>query len=168
MISVIISFLIYLIYNIVAIKLFGIPNSLSNTFYLYKDKKPTLRLLFPAMMFIIVAFLMPAWLDISAGNNLQFMAFLAAGSIMFVGAAPAFKENSLENRVHSVSAICAALFALLWAALVAKMWYIIILWTIVVIHCAVFTNTYKTAYIYWLETIAFLSTFTSIILYFIG
>ena len=94
--SVLIAFAIYLVYNGIAIKLFGIPNSLSNTFYLYKQKKEWMRIFFPIMMVLLVAFLMPAWLEISAASALQFLAFFASGGILFVGTAPAFISRFRE------------------------------------------------------------------------
>ena len=56
LISVLIAFAIYLIYNGIAIKLFGVPHSLSNTFYLYKRKKKWMRIFFPIMMLLLVVF----------------------------------------------------------------------------------------------------------------
>jgi hypothetical protein len=162
------AFLVYLFYNFVALSLFGVPESLSNTFYLYKERKHWQRLLFPIMMVFMAFTLMPAWLEMSEGSNFQFLAFLAAGGIMFTGAAPAFKDDELENKVHTGSAIAAAICSLLWIILVAKLWYFIILWFIIISFCAVFTNSYKTAYVYWLETVAFMSTYTAIIAHYLG
>lgn len=163
---VFIALFIYVIYNANAIRLFGIPESLSNTYYLYQEKKPWMRFLFPIMMTSLVVLLMPAWLEISAVSNLQFLAFLAAGSIAFVGAAPAFKNGGMEHRVHSTSAYCAAAFSLLWVFLVSKIWISVVVWAILVLVSAIMTKTLKKSKIYWLETIAFMSTFTSLILFF--
>ena len=158
------AFLVYLFYNSAALSLFGVPESLSNTFYLFKERKYWQRLLFPIMMLFMAFTLMPAWLEMSEGSNFQFLAFLAAGGIMFTGAAPAFKDDKLENKVHTGTAIC----SLLWIILVAKLWYFIILWFIIISFCAVFTNSYKNAYVYWLETVAFISTYTAIIAHYLS
>lgn len=166
-IFIFVAFAIYLIYNGIALSLFGVPNSLSETYYLYMNKKNWMRIFFPIMMTLLVVLLMPAWLEISDGSNLQFLAFLTAGGIMFTGAAPAFKSNTLEKTVHSTSAICAATCALLWVILVCKIWYIVLIWSAVVVFAAILTKTVKRAKVYWLETVAFLSTFTSIIVYFL-
>lgn len=166
-IFVFIAFAIYLTYNGVAIGLFGVPNSLSETYYLYMNKNNWMKIFFPIMMMLLVALLMPAWIEISIGSDLQFLAFLAAGGIMFTGAAPAFRGNKIESRVHSTSAICAAIFALLWVFFVSTVWYIAFAWLAVIISLAILTKTLNRAKIYWLETVAFLSTFTSIIIYFL-
>lgn len=111
--------------------------------------------------------LMPAWLELSLNSPFQFLAFLAPSAIIFTGTAPAFKSSELENIVHMTSAIVAAITALLWVALVAQLWQVILLWTIVVITIMFISKTIKTSYIYWLETIAFLSTFTALIAYYL-
>lgn len=36
--SIIIATLIYVLYNVVSVKIFGVSESLSNTYYLYKEK----------------------------------------------------------------------------------------------------------------------------------
>lgn len=164
-ILLLIAFIIYLIYNGVAIKLFGIPESLSNTFYLYKDKKDWLKVLFPIMMLSIVVFLLPSWLTISEGSNLQFLSFLAVGGILFTGAAPMFKNKGIESRVHTISAICAAVFSILWVVFVAKLLLLLIVWFLIVALLSISTGTYKKCLIYWLETVAFMSSFNAIIMH---
>ena len=165
LICVSIAFAIYLIYNGATLRLFGVPESLSNTFYLYNDKKKHLGVLFPIMMVSMAGLLLPAWLEISALSSLQFTAFLAAAGLIFTGSAPAFKSNDLEKRVHTVSALVAAVFALLWVIFVSKLWFIILIWFAVILLIAFITKTIKSSYIYWLETVAFMSTFTSILFF---
>ena len=161
------AFAMYLCYNLSALSLFGAPYSLSKTYYLFQERKSWQRFLFPIMMIGMGLLLLPAWLEISALSPFMFTAFLAAGGIIFTGAAPAFNNSQMENRVHTISAIFAATFALLWIILVAKLWWFIIVWAVLISLVALLTNTWKTSYVYWLETIAFLSTFTSIIAFFI-
>lgn len=164
---VIAAFLIYLIYNGVALGLFGIPKSLSMTFYLFQEKKKWTRIFFPIMMILVAFLLLPAWLEISALSSLQFLAFLAASGIIFTGAAPAFKSSDMENTVHVVGAGCAALFATLWVILVSKLWWVILIWLAILGLIMLVTKTTKSSYIYWLETVAFLSTFTSILIHYL-
>lgn len=167
LIFVLTAFVIYFVYNAVALSLFGVPKSLSMTFYLFKEKKNWTCIFFPIMMLTMAGALLPAWLEISEGSDLQFMAFLAAAGIIFTGSAPAFKSSSLENSVHMTSAVVAAIFALLWVALVANLWYVILVWLIAITVIAFLTKSVKSSYIYWLETVAFLSTFTAVFAYFV-
>jgi len=161
------AFGLYWGYNMSALSLFGVPKSLSNTFYLFNDRKPWQRFLFPVMMIGMAFLLLPAWLELSAASPFMFTAFLAASGIMFTGAAPAFKNGGLESRVHTGSAIFAAVFALLWVILVAKLWWFILVWAVFVLLIALLTKTLKTCLVYWLETIAFMTTFTAVIAQFV-
>ncbi len=163
-ISMIIATVIFVAYDAVAIVLFGIPESLSNTYYLYKEKCNK-GWLFCLMMYLVVALMMPAWISLSEGSNFQFLAFLAPASIMFVGTAPRFKDSQLESRVHTISAIIAAACSLLWVAFVTPYWWVMLIWFGFIALTAILTSSYKTCLVYWLEQVAFGSTFTAAILY---
>lgn len=161
--SIIIAAVIYAAYNAVALALFGVPESLSNTYYLYQAKCNK-GWLFCAMMYLVVAFMMPAWITMSEGSDFQFLSFLSPVGLLFVGTAPRFKDSMMENRVHSVAAIVAAICSLLWVGLVTPYWWTILVWTGLVATIAVLTKTWKSALVYWLETVAFGATFTSTII----
>lgn len=163
-ILIIIATFIYVAYNAIATAIFGIPESLSNTYYLYKEKYNK-GWLFSLMMYLVVALMMPAWITLSEGSNFQFLAFLAPAAIMFVGTAPRFKDFKLENKVHTYSAIIAAACSLLWVILVTPYWYVILIWFGYISLASIFTSSYKTCLVYWLEQIAFGATFTSAIMY---
>ena len=162
----IIAFVIYLVYNTIVIKKFGVPKSLSMTHYLWKGVNDKLFFAFPLMMFLMAGMLMPAWIEMSAGSPFQFLSFLAAAAIIFVGAAPSFKRSDLENSVHQWSAYLSAAFAILWIILVPNLWYIVAIVLALHVVVAVCTKTVKTSYIYWLESVAFFSTFISIVFYY--
>ena len=156
----------FIIYNVVALLLFGVPKSLSMTYYLFKDRVETLKWLFPSMMTLLTIFLMPCWLEISDGSPFQFTVILSAAGVLFVGAAPAFKSSSLENMVHQVSAYICSAAAIAWICLVTPYWWIILIVLAVIALLAYITKTIKSSYIYWLEMIAFISTFISIVAYY--
>ena len=163
-ISIIIATAIYAAYNAVSLAYFGVPHSLSMTYYLWKEKA-NIGYLFPCMMYMVVAFMMPAWISLSEGGNFQFLAFLAPASIAFVGTAPAFLSSDLEGKVHTISAILAAVCSLAWVCIVTPYWWVILIWLGFIALASILTSSYKTAYVYWLEQVAFLSTFTAAILY---
>ena len=162
-----IAFAVYFVYNAIAVCRFGAPKSLSMTYYNFQELNPKLKWCFPVMMCLMAGLLMPAWIDLSGGHNLQFMSFFAAAGIVFVGFVPNFKDGRLEKSLHTGSAIFTALFAILWVCLVANMWYVVLIWAIMFIAVAFLSSTWKTSYIYWLETVAFASTFTSIVSYYL-
>ena len=166
---VVAAVVLFATYNGVAIGKFGIPSSLSETFYLYQGLQKGLGYVFTGMMMCMVFLLMPAWLSISEAiggweQYLTFLAFFAAGSIAFVGAAPAFRGCELESKVHCVSAKLAAAFSLSWCAVVCwRIAYIIPIALLVVWAVALITKTAKRCSTYWLEMCAFVATFATVI-----
>lgn len=161
------AIVLFVLYNIITIMLFGIPKSLGITYYLYEEKQKSLKTLFPAMMILLSIFLLPSWVGVSTGNTFQFTAFLSAFSILFVGITPAFKNSKTENLIHIISASIASVCAILWIIIVTKFWYIILIVFIFVLIASILTKTLKTCYIYWIEIIIFISTFISITLHYI-
>lgn len=162
--SIVIATTMFVAYNAVSLALFDIPKSLSMTYYLWKNKCNR-GWLFCIMMYLVVAFMMPAWITMSEGSDFQFLAFLAPAAIAFVGTAPAFLSSNLENKVHSIAALIAAACSLLWVILVTPYWWIILVWVGIIIALSFFTKSVKASYIYWLEMVAFESTFTATIIY---
>ena len=159
--------LIYLSYNVVALAKFNVPHSLSDTYYLFGGtKKQNRKHLFTIMMVFMAMLLMPAWLDISEGSNFQFTAFIAACGIIFTGMIPEFKKDNFNRNSHTVCAIIAAMGAIAWIILVANLWWIILIWFCIITFLSIITSSYKTSFTYWIETVAFLSTFTSIFIYY--
>lgn len=162
--------IVFAIYNAYILSKFGVPHSLSNTFYLLNGIKKGLGYLFTIMMFTLSICLMPGWIEItesisSWSHHLTALPFFAAALLSFVGAAPAFKDSDLENKVHTISACAAAAFAILWCSIVCYniAWIIIPASTIVILIASLATRTLKSCITYWLEMIAILATFITIL-----
>lgn len=104
----------YLAYTIFAFN--RIPKSISDTYYQWSERGA--KYLFTAVMWTIVALLLPYWLVVSP-NNLQFLPFLSMSGLGFVGGACAFKET-LTDSVHYTSAGLWAGSALLYFILMGN------------------------------------------------
>lgn len=116
----IISVIILTAYIIYAVSVCEVPWSLSDTYYQLK-KRGRPAWLFQVAMIVPAMLLVPVWLECSAGN-LQFLAFLSCGGLMFVGSAPLFKEE-FQSRVHYAGTAISGLAAILWVCL-SGLWYI--------------------------------------------
>lgn len=93
------SLFLLTMYIMYAVRVCGVPWSLSDTYYqLKKRNRPAW--LFQAAMAVPAMLLMPVWIECSS-ENLQCLAFLACGGLMFVGTAPLFKEE-FQSKVHYV------------------------------------------------------------------
>lgn len=163
------SLAVFIAYNIALLVKFGVPSSLSNSFYLYNDIKKNLGYIFTGFMFLMAMLLMPGWLEVgeavsSWSTYLQPLAFFAAASIVFVGAAPAFRSSKMESTVHSVAAKVAAALSLAWCFVVAwQIMYVPIIACLFPVIAASITKTWKSGLTYWLEMMAFDATFATII-----
>jgi hypothetical protein len=163
------SLAVFLAYNITVLCIFGVPSSLSNTYYLYEAKKKHLGLVFPAMMSSMAFTLLPAWLELGEmvslwSAYLNPLAFFACAAIAFVGAAPAFRSCVLESKVHTIAAMTAAVCAITWC--LAACWqimYVSLLTAGVVAVIGWLTKSWKKASVYWLEMMAFGATFVTVI-----
>jgi hypothetical protein len=170
LIPTLIALLVFAAYNTAVLTKFGVPASLSDSFYLWNKTKKGLGFIFTLMMFTMAGCLMPGWLTLTEtvstwSHNLTVLPFIAAAAIAFVGAAPAFKDCQLENKVHVGGAVCAAVFSILWICIVCYhiAWIILPACLILVWIAAFATKTHKTGATYWWEMVAFASTFITII-----
>ena len=77
---------IFAVYNACVIGKFGVPSSLSVSYYLWNGLRSHLGYIFTGMMFAVSMLLMPAWLDMSEGSPFQFLAFFYRRRILI----PAF------------------------------------------------------------------------------
>ena len=163
-ISIIIATVIFVVYNVICLELFGVPHSLSMTYYLWKETNGK-GWIFSLMMYVVVALMMPAWIVMSEGSDYQFLAFLAPASLLFVATAPGFLFGGIERKVHEVSAYLAAAFSCAWIVLITPYWVSIPVYACLMAINAIITSSYRTSLVYWLECIAFGATFTATILY---
>lgn len=166
MILTIISLLIFVVYLFFAIKRYGIPTSLSETYYLLGGE-PFNRLkasIFTFALWAMAIILLPVMIDVTP-DQWRFLAFLALAGICFVGAAPEFMDE-FEGKVHTISAITAACFGLLWALAVCKQTGLISLGVsaFAVLVAALMTDTFKSSRTFWLEMIAFGTVYLSTML----
>ena len=149
-----ISALVFWAYTIFYLKIFGVPKSVSDTYYLFKKNKGN-NWIFSVVFMITVFSLIPVFIEYSTENT-QFLAFISCTGLAFVGAAPRFKIE-LEGVVHVVAANICALAAILWVIFnVHYGWVVVIASFLIFGGIALKDWKNKT---FWLEIAAFLMTF---------
>lgn len=128
MISVLIAFLISVVYIGLVVWTFGVPPSISDSYYLWEKKKKGLGTLFTFWCWGTGFSILPGWLDMT-GESWQFLCFLAAAGLCFVGAAPLFKpKKSTERKVHFGGTIVCVIGTQLWV-LIHNPWWLL-LWVL--------------------------------------
>ena len=164
-----IAITIFIAYNIVIIKLFGIPSSLSDSYYLLNKKWKHGGIAFTIMMWIVCGLLIIPWLEVTEiisnwSKYLTILPFATITCLLFVATAPNFRDGELPHNVHMTCAKLTAVFAILWICIVCwKIAYILPAWILVIGGVAHLTKTAKSARDYWLEMVAFGATFTTLI-----
>lgn len=131
---------------------FGIPKSISDTYYLLGK----MGWLFQVTLFSVAFLVVPTLIDKSSENT-QFLAFLACAGLAFVAAAPLFKME-LEGRVHYVSAAICCVGLVLWQVFNAC-WITPLLCFLAVLIPMVKDKKYM----WWLEIATIVSTYVSLI-----
>ncbi|WP_195375498.1 MULTISPECIES: glycosyl transferase [Parabacteroides] len=119
---IIISLVIFLAYLTGTYKYFGIPYSISDTYYKLENRKKGAGWLFSAMCVSVGGLLLPALLELTP-ESYQFTAFLACAGLIFVGAAPQFKLP-LTGSVHYGSAAVCVIFSQIWVGLTC--WWVLL------------------------------------------
>lgn len=106
----------------VCIKVKGVPNSISATFYALEHKW-----WFRFTMWMTPLLLMPAILEVSKDNT-EFLAFLALVGMFMVGSAPDYENDPFQRKVHMTGAVICILFSQLWVGF--NCWIVLLpLWT---------------------------------------
>ena len=143
----IISAILFAIYLFCIAKLHGVQPSVSDKYYV--SKHPLTGTL---VMWTVALMMLPPMLSATT-EMYQFTAFLSCAGIAFVGAAAAYRQ-SLSNTVHTIGAVIAALFAVIWAYTICPP-----LPTIAILTAAYILIAVRRHKVYWAEITAFAMTY---------
>lgn len=153
----ILSFILLASYIGICIYKYGIPSSLSETYYILKENKKQ-PLLFTAALGIADILVWFDWLRVSDVSfpNISFLTFICMVSILFVAVAPNFR--SIQKWVHTIGAIVGGLSAIIWCSI--TMWYI----PAVLLLLAIAASVKKvSSVVFWFEMAAFLSVYICVL-----
>lgn len=153
-----ISALVLLIYVLISIwKNKRLPASLSATYYMYP------KWIFPVIIIFSAGTLLPCWLQITEGNNLQFLSFIACAGLMFVGLSPNYKNDEDDNKVHHIAAYLATSCAIISVSfLVEGCLYLLI--ASIIIYFGLHIKYIKSSYIFLLEIAVLTVTYIIVIM----
>ena len=143
----IISAILFAIYLILMAKLHGVQPSVSDNYYVSKHPWT-----FTIAMWTVAFTMLPPMLSATT-ETFQFTAFLSCAGIAFVGAAAAYKQ-SMTNTVHTIGAVIAALFAVIWAYTICPP-----IPTIAILTAAYILLAVRRHKVYWAEITAFTMTY---------
>lgn len=158
------SLVILMSYTVAVCIKFGIPTTLSESYYfIYK------KYLFTLVMWLSGFLLLPPIMEMTGGDT-QIIPFLSIIGIMIVGAAPRYKEQ--ERTLHIMGATMAGFFSQLWIILYAYpwtllTWAILIIWAIGILIESKLVEWSeeldKRKWFFWAEMLAFINLYLNII-----
>lgn len=108
---VLLSFMVLAYYVAYVSGRFGVPTSLSATYYLLEKK----GWIFQLALFLSAVMLLPAMME-ATSRDFKLLEFLTCSGVLFVSVAPAFKIR-IEGKVHAVAAIISGVSGVLWCVL---------------------------------------------------
>lgn len=153
--NILITITVLTVYTLVLIRIGGqIPSSLSASVF---DLPMSKRWIWTVVLAVVCFLCVPTYVC-KAGDNTQFIAFIAIAALAFVGAAPLVKDKSdLAYKVHCVAAVICAVCSQL--VLVFNLPWLLLSWmpfvaTGFIVGCGKCRT--KT---FWAEMVGFVSTF---------
>lgn len=147
-----ISLIIMLSYLGLVLIRFGIPKSISETYYLLGK----MGWLFQVTLFSVAFLVVPTLIDMSSEGT-RFLAFLACAGLAFVGAAPLFKRK-LDGKVHYISASICCIGLVLWQVFNAC-WVVPLICFVAILPPMLFDGKRM----WWLEIATIVSAYVSLI-----
>ena len=123
--SVLIAYLIFILKKIGIKKL----PSLSHSYYELEKLKKGLGILFQLTLVAMVFLIMPLILELTP-KSFQFIAFLTAAPLIFVGVAANFMDGGVAKKVHYGSAYLSAGLSLLLVVLLAIFVNLVVILTV--------------------------------------
>lgn len=146
---ILISTVILSSFLIVYIAKFGIPTSISDTYY--KTEK---KWLFSSVVAVsIITGVIPMF-ELTP-EDFRFLVFLTVAGVLFVAFAPSFKEE-LEGKVHAGAAILAGISAVTWLIIMTGIPFVAILGCIIAI-CD------RKRYAFWIEAGLLLNLYSELL-----
>ena len=142
------SFMALTIYLTIFLLKYGIPESVSATYYSEFPKWA-----FSTTLAITGGFLLIPWIEFSP--KMEFCAFIATVSVFFVASSPTFKEKFV-GRVHYSSAIVLFIASVAWLLVNDGFWSFLLVSFIPAV-------IYRKKWLFWVEVGLFISVYSTLV-----
>lgn len=148
---------VFLIFLITFASVWGVPESISDGYYTLK--KYGMIPVFTLFCWGVAFPLMIYWIDLLE-NDWNFLPFIACGSLMFVGASPAFRDFKLESTTHKISAMVCLISSYTWSVLYGSAFLNVNFLALSVLLYLILRNRK----VYWVEVVAFINIYAQVII----
>ena len=162
LISVIISLVILLTYVVWTSITYGVPDSISQSYYSLKWNP-----LFTIVIWTTTALITPPLME--SAESTQIVPFLGIFGLFLVGAAPRVRDY--DRVIHIIGACMAGIFSQLWIALYGNPWTLLMLFLPVGLMIWYGLDEEETMesvnFVFWTEITCYLSVYYNLILKFV-
>lgn len=160
------AFFIFLIFNMISIRKFGMKSCLSEYGKLWGDAVPIKNMNLWSIVLAIISFLMvPPIVQSMDGNPFQFIGFLAPLYLFLVILTPNYKENKKANIIHQIGAYTCAIGMLVWMVVLMHMWIPVVACIALFLAIGFSANNLKYAITYYVELALFMATYWVLLSY---
>lgn len=135
---------------------YGVPHSLSETYYFLQKKKGAI---FQALMVGIGILMIGPFIE-ATPESVQFLAFLPCASLLFIGIAPRFAD-SYEGKIHYIATGIASLTTLCWFIFADPDIWCVLVAALLIAAIAIIAEPKK--WMFWIECAFFISVFVGVI-----
>ncbi len=158
--SIIAALLIFSVYNVLGlIHNKGIPKHLSESYYLFSSIQ--LGWIFPCLMFVMIALIVPVWIIINSQLQLSHLTYLIgmiATMIFGIMLLCDYHDRKIRKKLHYFMAYTAGISSVVWILIACPIyWYIPFLLLILFAIIGICTKSAVRSFRYWIELVAFYS-----------
>ena len=160
------SLLIFVAFNVIGIRKFGMKSCFSEYGKLWGDAVPIKNMnLWSIILFVCAFLLIPPILQSSEGNPLQFIGFLAPVYLFLVALTPDYKKDKKNMIIHNVGAWTCVVGIILWMLLILHMWIPLVVCMGAFLLIGLSAKNLKYAITYYLELGMFMSSYWCLLTY---
>lgn len=160
------AFFIFLIFNMISIRKFGMKSCLSEYGKLWGDAVPIKNMNLWSIVLGIIAFLMiPPILQSLEGNPLQSIGFLSPAYLFLVVLTPDYKANKKTELIHRIGAGVCTIGMLVWMIFLMHMWIPVVVCLALFLAIGFLAKNLKYAWIYYVELALFIATYWVLLSY---
>jgi hypothetical protein len=161
-----VAFFIFLIFNMISIRKFGMKSCLSDYGKLWGDAVPIKNMNLWSIVLAVIAFLMiPPIIQSAEGNPLQFIGFLSPAYLFLVIFTPDYKSTNKLWTIHRIGAFTCAIGMVVWMIFIMHMWIPPVVCLALFLAIGFSANNLKYAITYYAELAVFMATYWVLLSY---
>lgn len=160
------SLIIFVIFNMIGIRKFGMKSCFSEYGELWGKAVPIKNMnLWSIVLGVCAALLIPPILQATEGNPWQFLGFLSPAYLFLVVFTPNYKETKKKWAIHAIGAILCMIGMAVWMLCIMHMWIPLVVCASAFTVIGLCAKNLWYAIIYYVELALFMSVYWVLLAY---